>query len=305
MTPSAALHVAARRITFKPMNRRPRTHVQAPMRTSFRILALSALSALLGAPAHAGGGLSWQGLMEQAERAAANAALPVAKENQLGKKLAKETEKENELHKSKEVQQYVAKVGKKVAAEAKDTPKGIKYTFKVIDDDETINAFALPGGHIYVYTGLLKLASDEAELASVLGHEVAHVSQRHIAERLIAAVGLETLLEMATGKRQDDLAGLAGQLAGQGALMSFGREQESDADAHGLPYSVAAGYDPNGFVRLFGKLAKGEGPKFLEFLQSHPLPSERIEDAKAQIAKLKKKPDKTNEAAYQKMLEKL
>ncbi len=269
-----------------------------PLATAFTL-------ALAGTPAHAGGGLSWQSVLNQAERLATDAALPVAKEKQLGKKLAKEVEKENKLHKSKELQEYVAKVGKKVAAKAKDTPKGISYTFKVIDDDESVNAFALPGGHIYVYTGLLKLASDEAELAGVLGHEVAHVSQRHIAERLMAQVGLEGLIGMATGKNSEGLTALAANLAGQGALLSFGRDQESDADVHGLPYAVAAGYDPMGFVRLFEKLKKGEGPGFLVFLQSHPLPSERIDDAKAQIAKLKDKDGKRNEAAYQKMLEKL
>lgn len=275
------------------------------MRALPLIAATACALALLPAPPTRAGGLSVNGLVDQAERLVTNTALPIKKEKALGRKLARETEKEHKLHPSKEVQDYVARIGKKVAAKAKDTPKGIQYTFKVIDDDKTVNAFALPGGHIYVYSGLLKLASDEAELASVLGHEIAHVSQRHIAERLIAAHGLETLLGFATGKKKDGLGALAGQLAGQGALLTFGREQESDADAHGMPYAVAAGYDPEGFVRLFQKLQKGEGPGFLVFLQSHPMPSERVEEAQQRIGKLKKKTGATNEDAYRRMLEKL
>ncbi len=118
-----------------------------------------------------------------AGEAVANVLLPVSQENQMGVQLVKEVEKESKIHADKDVQDYVANLGKNIAAQAHDVPAGIKFTFKVIDDPKTVNAFALPGGHIYVYSGLMKLADDEAELASVIGHEIAHVTQRHVAER--------------------------------------------------------------------------------------------------------------------------
>lgn len=233
------------------------------------------------------------------ERLAADALLPVSEENKLGVQLAAEVEKKTKLHPDKDVQAYVSNLGNKLAARASDTPKGIRFTFKVIDDDKTVNAFALPGGHIYVYTGLLKLADDEAELASVLAHEIAHVAQRHVAERLVTQLGLETVLGLALGRDPGLLAQIAAQVAATGAVLSFTREQESDADAHGMPYAVAAGYDPLGFVRLFTKLRKGEGPAALAFLHDHPLPSQRIEDARARIARMRNPPTTTNKAQYE------
>src|SRR5688572_22058484 len=173
---------------------------------------------------------------------AANALLPVSEENKLGNQMAKEVEKELKVHKNDDVQNYIERLGNKLAKKARDTPQGIKFTFKVIDDDKTINAFAIPGGHIYIYSGLMKAASDEAELAGVVGHEIAHVTQRHIAERLVAQYGLETVLGLALGKDPSLLGQIAAQVGGTGALLKFTRDQESEADARGMPYMVAAGY---------------------------------------------------------------
>lgn len=243
--------------------------------------------------------------IESGQRLAANALLPVTEENKLGVDMAKQVEKELKIHKSKDVQDYIARLGSRIASKARDTPKGIRFTFKVVDDDKTINAFAIPGGHIYVYSGLMKAASDEAELAGVLGHEIAHVTQRHIADRLVTQLGLQTVLGLALGKNPGMVGQLAAQLAGTGALLKFTRDQESEADARGLPYMVAAGYDPNGMVRFFQKLQKNEGPGALVFLSDHPLASDRIEALQARIKRMRNKPDMTNQAAYEEIKGKL
>jgi beta-barrel assembly-enhancing protease len=242
---------------------------------------------------------------DKAERLAADALLPIPEEIKLGKELSAEVEKESKLHASDDVQEYIRALGKKIAEEAKDRPQNIRFTFKVIDDDKTVNAFALPGGHIYVYTGLMKLADDESELAGVIGHEIAHVTQRHIAERLVAAYGIEALSTIALGQNPGMAGQIAKQVLGGGSLLAYGRDQESEADMKGLPYSLRAGYDPEGFVRLFKKLAKGEGPGFTVILQSHPMPSQRVEDVEAWIKKLKDPPTRRNKDEYQALLEKL
>jgi beta-barrel assembly-enhancing protease len=263
------------------------------MKRSIIIISISAT--MLGASSCATVG----GAVDKAKSVAAAVVLPVPEEIRLGQQMSKEVEKEAKLHPSRDVQAYVQRVGRNVAAKAVDTPKGIKYTFKVIDDDKQVNAFALPGGHIYVFTGLLKLMDDEAELAAVLSHEVAHVSNRHIAERLATMYGVQMLTTLALGQNPGALKQIAAQVAQYGTLVQFTRGQESEADAKGLPYLIRAGYDPNGMVRLFAKMSRGEGPKFAKFLQDHPLPSERVAATKQRVARLKNKPTKTNEGAYQ------
>jgi predicted Zn-dependent protease len=242
---------------------------------------------------------------DAAQRGITNVALPVSEEIKLGKQLAKEVEKENKLHKSDAVQDYVDDVGDRLLRKVRDKPDGMKFTFKVIDDDKTVNAFALPGGHIYVYSGLLKMADDEAELACILGHEIAHVTQRHVAERLVAAYGLDALLTIALGNDPGAISQIAAQIVAGGTMMKFSRVQESEADAKGVPYAVRAGYDPNGFIRFFNKLKKGEGPGVLVFLQDHPLPSDRIEDVKSIIANYKNPPDERNKDEFVAMQGKL
>lgn len=236
---------------------------------------------------------------QKATEVAADALIPVSQENELGAQFSKEVEAEAKLHPDKDVQDYIKGLGNAIVRAAKargEVPDGIKFTFKVIDDDNTVNAFALPGGYIYFYTGLLKMADNEAEVIGVMGHEVAHVTERHIAQRLVQTYGLQAVVAMAGGENADLLTQLATNVAAQGLILKYSRDHERDADTHGLPLVIDAGYDPNGFVSFFEKLKAMGGPNndLLVILQSHPHPEERLESAKRYISIQPNLPTKTN-----------
>ncbi|MDP2339376.1 MAG: M48 family metallopeptidase [Deltaproteobacteria bacterium] len=234
--------------------------------------------------------------VEGGQRAAANVLLPPADEIAIGKKMKRELDKQVKMHPSPEVQAYVERIGRSMARRIRSP---VPLHFHVIDDDKQVNAFAIPGGDIYIYSGMLKLANDDAELACVLSHEISHVTRRHVAQKLVQQVGLQTLLGLALGDDPGILVGLAAQVAGTGTLLKFSRDHERDADEYGLPLCSAAGYDPNGFVRMFQKIKKmGEASGAAAFLQSHPVPSERIDDAKQRIIAMKAKGTATNERRY-------
>ncbi|MFH1808168.1 MAG: M48 family metallopeptidase [Pseudomonadota bacterium] len=237
---------------------------------------------------------------DQASRATVDTLLPVAEENKIGKQLSAELEKKVSLLASEPVQQYIRSLGGKVVAAAQGKPKGIRFTFKVIADDKTVNAFAMPGGFVYVYTGLLKKASDEAELMSVLSHEVSHVTERHVAERLIAANGIQVVTELALGAKPDLLGQLVAGIVSNGFLLTYSRDQEREADSKGLATEVKAGYDPNGFVSFFKKLDDGT-PALLAILSSHPATQERIASAQTWIRQHGSVPTERGAAAYQAM----
>lgn len=193
---------------------------------------------------------------------------------------------------SAKLQTYVEKVGAALAAQT-EVP-GLNYSFTVLDD-ELINAFALPGGYVHITRGLLALAENEAEMASVLGHELGHITARHAAQRYsqsVAAnigVGLLGVLGAAAGLPAGtaDIAGFGAQAY----LQSYSREQELEADELGIRYMTRAGYDPSAMASFFRKLdaytklqaalvgAPDSGDR-LNIMASHPRTSDRVEQAK-------------------------
>ena len=169
----------------------------------------------------------------------------------------------------------VRRVGERIAAVA--DRKDYRWEFNVIKADKTINAFALPGGKVAVYTGLFPVAKDEAGLAVVLGHEVAHALARHSAERMSQGMLLQlgaAGVAAALGGSDPTTRNMAMQALGLGAqvgvILPFGRSQESEADHIGLILMAKAGYDPEAALGLWQRMEKASEGAPPEFLSTHP-----------------------------------
>ena len=211
--------------------------------------------------------------------------IPTDVEVEIGKDVANEVESTEKLLSNSQVQNYVNNVGKKVAKVS--DRKDVKYKFKVIDSEE-INAFACPGGYIYIYSGLLKIMDNEAQLAAVLAHEVGHVVARHSMQQLQVVYGYSLLMEFALSDRLSNTAQQVVDASAGIILLGYGRENEYDSDEMGIIYEKKAGYNPNGMIQLFEKFKELEGspPTYFEkLLSTHPPAKDRINNGKKQIQK--------------------
>ena len=194
--------------------------------------------------------------------------------DQLGVEAYKQIKTEEKVSHDPEMNRMVKDVSQRLAKVVNRTDYTWEYT--VFDNPEP-NAFALPGGKIGVYSGLFKVAHDEAQLAAVLGHEVGHVVAHHVAERMsreaLVQTGLGVLDESGVGQ----YSGLLAQAATLGVVLPFSREQEAEADEIGLMLMARAGYDPHAAVQLWRNFESVGGQRPPEFLSDHPAPGNRIE----------------------------
>ncbi len=242
---------------------------------------------------------------EQVTRAAADAVLPPSQEEQLGRQMRSQVLQKYPPLQDPQVQQYVDQVGQRVVRTIGGRPQGIDYSFTVVKGDQ-INAFTMPGGDIYVYTGLLKAADNEAQLAGVLAHEVGHVVNRDVAEQLVTQYGLQALASAALGQNPGVIAQLVASVAEQGYLLHYSRAQESDADQVGLKLMARAGYNPEAFVSFFQILERQQkGPQPPEFLSSHPSPQNRIAQAQQEIRQMSNPPTALDRDRYQQVMRQL
>ncbi|HSA88366.1 MAG TPA: M48 family metallopeptidase, partial [Burkholderiales bacterium] len=162
-----------------------------------------------------------------------------------------------------------------------------KFSFHVLADARTVNAFALPGGPIFITEGLLRQLKTEAEVAAVLGHEVGHVIARHSSERLAQQQLTQGLLGALVIGSGDYTTAQIGQVVGGMIGMSYGRNDELESDALGIRIMAEAGYDPRAMIRVMEVLAKASGgSRRPEFFSTHPAPENRIARIKEEIARL-------------------
>jgi len=174
--------------------------------------------------------------------------------------------------------QYVRAVANNVIQFGRKERPDVTWQVFVIDDSQTVNAFATPGGYLYVYRGLLETAQNEAELAAVMAHETGHVVARHAARSMVVAYGLDAMTSLAAGKNPGLAAQLTSSIAGKGVLLAHSRADETEADEYGARYASAAGYDPHAFPTFFQRLQQVEGsqPGVLTYLSDHPATGDRI-----------------------------
>lgn len=166
-----------------------------------------------------------------------------------------------------------------LASNAVDYRNEFAWELKIIQDDKTLNAFATPGGYIYVYTGLIKYLESADDLAGVMGHEIAHADRRHSIKQLEKQYGLSFLMSIALGNDPSQLAQLVSQFAGTGVVLKFSRSAEAEADEYSVKYLADTPYACNGAASFFAKLMEedqsGGTP---EFLSTHPSPVNRVSD---------------------------
>ncbi len=216
----------------------------------------------------------------------------IEKEIALGKQMAEETERESKLITDPVISEYVNRLGQNLV---RNSDAKVPFTIKVIDSDE-VNAFALPGGFMFVNSGLILKADDEAELAGVMAHEIAHVAARHGTKQATRG----TIINYASiplifmggwaGYAIQQAAGLAIPMG----FLQFSRAMESQADHLGMEYMYKTGYDPTAFVDFFEKIESLEKKKpgaVARVFSTHPLTGDRIKHAQQEIQTLQALPE--------------
>jgi len=228
---------------------------------------------------------------------ASGASVSLDEEWQLGNQLAAQVDSQVQLNRDPRLNDYVRSVGERIHAR---TPlAGRPFDFKVINDP-SVNAFALPGGHVYVNTGLIAQADKADMLAGVMAHEMSHVVARHAIKQAEQAQEINAIGSILLGQNPGALQSIVANILAGGAMARFSREDEKEADDLGVGFMAQAGFDPRGMLEMFEKLLSLEQsrPNAVDkFLSDHPTTQSRINDIRNRIQGMP--PGIVDEPAYQ------
>jgi predicted Zn-dependent protease len=206
---------------------------------------------------------------------------------EIGKQVSQDADRKLKLIHNSQISSYIAAIGRRLASRA---PGGrYPYQFKVVND-RAINAFALPGGFLYVNRGIFENASNEAQLAGVVAHEISHVALRHGTNQMSKAYAAQAPLAVLGGLLGNSIGGIIAQtgasLAANSVLLKFSRDAERQADLMGTQILYDSGYDPRAMAQFFEKIEATGGSQSAEFFSDHPNPGNRINSVNQEITRL-------------------
>src|SRR5215208_5172646 len=209
--------------------------------------------------------------------------------------LVAQVAQEKQLVNDRAALDYINKVGRRIAAQ---TPLGNRRWDFYIVRDSAVNAFNLPGGLIFVNSGMIAAAATLDQLAGVMAHEIGHGAARHGTQLMTRAYGYNLIAGLALGRNPSQGRQIAAQLLGTGLLTNYSRGAEREADRLGVNYTYRAGYDPEGLEDFFGKLGslrQSRPSKVQQFFSSHPLTEERVQIVDSEISRLPRKSSLTHD----------
>ena len=215
--------------------------------------------------------------------------ISMGEEWEMGRQIEAEIAREMQLVNDPAALNYVNQVGQRLVQQT--TFKNLPWEFHIVAD-ASVNAFNIPGGHVYIHTGLIQEADNAAELVGVMAHEIAHGLERHATERLTKSYGVSILAGLVLGGDPGLIQQIVAQIVATGAIAKFSRDDEREADEIGVRLMYEVGYNPSGMVTMFESLLdeRRRRPSSVEqFFSTHPLSEERIAAVRRQISQLPSK----------------
>ena len=212
-----------------------------------------------------------------------------AEELQFGKAYVTQHEKAVKLYTDPVVTNYVNTLGQLLVGHSKRN--NIPYTFKVVDK-KGVNAYAVPGGFIYIHLDLIRMARTESELAFVLGHEIGHIVGQHSMKRLTKVYGIEIIKRIILDENSGEAQKLITEIIAAGLLFRYSRDNERESDSYGVQNVYDAGISPEGavgFFEILQNLQKREPSALENLISTHPVHSERIANVRSHIKNLPSK----------------